>query len=401
METRHRYTPLSELNARCEKLRRHLKQKDIGGALIVQNADLFYFSGTAQQANLYIPAEGEPLLMVRKDFERARAESALERVVSFSSPKQIPGIMRDHGISVPKKLGMELDVVPANLYFSFARLFEGTEITDASTAIRMIRAVKSEYEIGLIREAAGLSDKLAASVPGFLRQGIPEVELAGRIEAEARKMGHQGIVRMRLWGSELFYGHVMAGPSAAVPSYLSSPTGGAGVNPAIAQGAGMRPVGRNEPVLVDMVFAADGYNSDHARIYCIGKPPADLFAAHQVMLDIQEAVKKAAAPGTPAGDLYELALGMADEKGLADYFMGVGEQRIRFVGHGIGLELDEFPFLARGQKMPLEEGMIIALEPKVIIPGKGVVGIENTHVVTENGLEQLGEYNEGITIIKE
>lgn len=396
METSHRYTPLSELRTRCEKLRQHLYQNDIHGALIAQNADLFYFSGTAQQSNLYIPAEGEPLLMVRKDFERAREESALDRVVSFSSPKEIPGILHDHGISVPKRLGMELDVLPANLYFSFARLFEETEITDISTAIRMIRAVKSDYEIGLIRKAAGFSDRLAASVPGFLEQGIPEVELAGRIEAEARKMGHQGIVRMRLWGSELFYGHVMAGASAAVPSYLSSPTGGAGVNPAIAQGAGMKPVDRNEPVLVDMVFALDGYNSDHARIYCIGELPADLLAAHQVMLDIQEAVKKAAVPGTPAGDLYELALGMADEKGLADYFMGAGKKRIRFAGHGIGLELDEFPFLARGQKMPLEAGMIIALEPKAIIPGKGVVGIENTHVVTQNGLEQLSGYREDI-----
>ncbi|MBS3809926.1 MAG: aminopeptidase P family N-terminal domain-containing protein, partial [Desulfobacterales bacterium] len=229
METPMRYTPLSELEARQEKLRQHLRKENIDGALILQKADLFYFSGTAQQANLYIPADGEPVLMVRKDFKRASAESAVENIVSFSGPGEIPGILRQHGLAVPERLGMELDVIPANLYFSFAQIFDNTDIRDISTAIRMIRAVKSDYEIGRIREAAGFSDRLAASVPGLLKEGIPEIELAGQIEAEARKMGHQGIVRMRLWGSELFYGHVMAGPSAAVPSYLASPTGGPGV----------------------------------------------------------------------------------------------------------------------------------------------------------------------------
>lgn len=388
-----------ELRTRCENLRHRMRRQDIEGALILQNTDLFYFAGTIQQASLYIPAEGEPLLMVRKDIDRARAESPIERVTAFSSPRQIPEILVRHGLRVPKRLGMELDVLPANLYFNFTRLFDRAEITDISPAVRRIRAVKSPYEIGKIRTAAGFSDRLAACVPELLREGIPEVELAGRIEAEARKMGHPGIVRMRLWGAELFYGHVMAGPSAAVPSYLSSPTGGTGVNAAVAQGAGIRPVGRNEPVLVDMVFSVEGYNSDHARIFAIGDLPGDLEAAHRVMLDIQAAIKKAAVPGTAAGDLYELGLEMAAGKGLDPYFMGVGEQRIQFVGHGIGLELDEFPFLARGQKMPLEAGMIIALEPKVVFPGKGVVGIENTHVVTENGLEQLGAYREDIIVV--
>ncbi|MFP4158575.1 MAG: M24 family metallopeptidase [Desulfobacterales bacterium] len=399
MELSHNLTPLSELQARLEKLQQQLQSLDTAAALILQNADLFYFSGTSQQAVLYIPARGEPVLMVRKDFARARAESALEKVVSFSSPREIPGILKDHGLKLPAKLGMELDVVPANIYFSYCRLFEKTEITDISTPIRMIRAVKSEYETGRIREAARMSVRLAESVPGFLREGIPETELAGLIEAEARKLGHQGIVRMRLWGSELFYGHVMAGPSAAVPSYLASPTGGTGVNPSVAQGAGMRPICRNEPVLVDLVFAKDGYNSDHTRIFSIGELPDDLIAAHRTMCSIQEEIKKQAGPGTEAGHLYDLALDMAEEQGLGRYFMGADRRRIRFVGHGIGLELDEFPFLARGQKMPLEKGMIIALEPKVILPGKGVVGIENTHLVTENGLEQLGCFKEDIITV--
>ncbi|MFP4532891.1 MAG: M24 family metallopeptidase [Desulfobacterales bacterium] len=396
MQQSQTHTPFVELTARREKLQAHLQQEGIDGALIVQNTDLFYFSGTIQQGQLYIPAEGEPVLMVRKDIARARTESALPNIIQFSRSKELLDILTQYGISVPGTLGMELDVLPTNQYFSFSRLLENTRIVDISGTIRMARAVKSDYEVGLIRRAAGFSDKLAAAVPAILKEGMSEIELAGRIEAEARKMGHQGIVRMRMFGGELFYGHVMAGATAAAPSYLSSPTGGEGVTPAIAQGSSLRPISRNEPVLVDLVFATDGYISDHTRIFSIGGLPEDLKAAHHAMLEVQAAVKSAAVPGAAAGALYDPALETAEAHGLGDYLMGVGDQRIRFVGHGVGLELDEFPFLAKGQKLKLEAGMVIALEPKCIFPGKGVVGIENTHVVTENGLEQLGEFEEDI-----
>ncbi|MFO7837995.1 MAG: Xaa-Pro peptidase family protein [Desulfosalsimonadaceae bacterium] len=399
MESSHIFTPPGELCARREKLQQYMQDQDIDGALILQNADLFYFSGTIQQGQLYIPAEGEPVLMIRKDFERAKSESSLPQVISFRSPRQLPEILKKQGISLPAKLGMELDVLPAGQYLAFTEILEKTRIVDISRTIRLVRAVKSSYEISLIREAVRFSDHLAGFVPEVLREGMTEVELAGRIEAEARRCGHQGLVRMRLFGGELFYGHVMAGWTAAEPSYLASPTGGAGVSPAMAQGASLRPISRHEPVLLDLVFVLGGYISDHTRIFSIGDLPDDLAAAHNVMLEVQDMVKQAARPGVQAGDLYEMALAKAEDQGLGEYFMGAGDQRIRFVGHGVGLELDEFPFLARGQKLALEAGMVIALEPKAIFPGRGVVGIENTHVVRENGLEQFGVCPESVKVL--
>jgi Xaa-Pro dipeptidase len=226
-------------------------------------------------------------------------------------------------------------------------------------------------------------------VPDLIRTGITEIELAGLIEAQARRLGHQGIIRMRLWGAEMFYGHLMAGPAAAIPSFLASPTGGAAVNAAVAQGPSFREIRPHEPILVDYVFAWKGYISDHTRIFVIGRPPQALVEAHAHMLDLQERIKVMATPGTRAGDLYAAAVEIANQKGLGDHFMGVGKNRIRFIGHGVGLEVDEFPFLASGQNLPLQEGMVIALEPKLIYPGVGVVGIENIHLVTPAGLETL------------
>ncbi len=393
-------TPKAELDRRIEELQHYLQRNEVDAALILQRVDLFYFSGTIQQGNLYIPARGKPLLMANKSSERARAESAISRIVNLDSPKRIFDILNTEGYPLPRRIGLELDVLPTNLYFTYRKLFPDAEMVDISLPIRMIRAVKSEYEIDIIRQAAAFSDRIAGSVADVLREGMSELEVAGRVEAEARKLGHQGIVRMRLWGSEMFYGHLMAGPSAAVPSFLSSPTGGSGASPAVAQGPGYRAIRRHEPVLFDYVFAYNGYLSDHARIFSLGQVPAELLEAHAAMLAIQEVVKTVARPGVTAGAVYEQACAKADEFGYADHFMGAaGKERIRFIGHGIGLEVDEFPFLAMGQKLELQAGMIIALEPKAIFPGKGVVGIENTHVVTTDGLEQFGTFPDEITVI--
>ncbi|MFN2355498.1 MAG: M24 family metallopeptidase [Desulfopila sp.] len=396
MEQQKSGPPAQELAARIAGLQSALQQKEMDGALIVQKTDLYYFSGTSQQGWLYVPVEGTPLLMVFKEYDRARLESSLGHVVSLVSPKKIPGALQEHGYSLPATLGMELDVLPANLYFQYCAIFAGSTLVDTATPIRLIRAVKSAYELERMRRAAAFSDQVAAKFADLLEKGKTEVAVAGELEAYARGLGHQGIVRMRMFGSELFYGHLMSGPAAAVPSYLASPTGGEGVSEVVGQGPGFKTIGRNEPVLVDYTFAHNGYLSDHARIFVLGELDAELVRAHDDMLAIQEKVKNEAVPGAVTGELYQMMVDMAAKQGHEQSFMGVGERRIRFTGHGVGLELDEFPFIAKGQKLELAEGMTIALEPKVILPGKGVVGIENTHLVTRKGLEPLTRFPDEI-----
>jgi len=392
-------TPKSEIDNRLALFKNKMKENGIQAALIVQNVDLFYFAGTIQHAHLFVPSEGEPILLATKDLKRAESESTLERVVFLKSSKEIPSLLKENGYDFPEILGMELDVLPVNLFFGYRNLFKKTRFLDISPLIRSIRAVKTPYEIEKIKKAARLADEVFDTVQVHLKAGITEVDFAGKIEAEARKRGHQGIVRMRMWGGELFYGHIMTGPSAAVPSFLASPTGGTGVSPAIAQSAGFKIIVPHEPVLVDYAFVHDGYISDQTRIFCIGSIPSQLHQAHHTMLELQEYIKRAALPGVTGAELYELALEFVREHEVEQYFMGSGNRRIRFIGHGVGLELDEYPFLAKGQQIVLKEGMTLALEPKLIYPGKGVVGIENTHAVTKNGLEQFGKFKEDITFL--
>jgi len=392
-------TPKSEIDARIHNLQATLSRLGIDAALILQKTDLFYFSGTIQQANLYVPASGTPMLMVNRILERAKAESPIERIAALPSPSGIPEILRQAGYRIPARLGLELDVLPTNLYFRYGEVFNGAETADISTEIRRIRSVKSSFEVAVIREAAECSDRVAACVPVLLREGMTEIELAGRLEAEARRLGHQGVVRMRMWGGELFYGHLLSGPSGGVPSYHASPTGGSGINPAVAQGASFRTIRRNEPVMLDYVFSLRGYISDHTRLFSLGPIPEDLARAHTTMLALQAQLQRLARPGVVSGSLYDFAWQYVSERGYANHFMGGNDERVRFVGHGVGLELDEFPFLNAGQTMELEANMVIALEPKLIFPGRGVVGIENTHLVTQDGLEQLGQYPGEITVV--
>ncbi len=394
-------TPRVELENRIARLQELMAAAGMDAVLVLQNADLYYLSGTVQQSHLYLPASGEPLLMVRKSLVRARQESRLDtdRIVPLRSARQLLDLLNAHGLARPKRLGLELDVMPVNTFRYYEEVLRGIELLDCSPTIRQLRAVKSDYELGLMREAAQASKAVYEAIPQLLVEGISEVALAGQIEAIARREGHQGIVRMRAWNNEIFYGHLMAGASAAVPSYMLSPTGGPGLNPSIAQGASARPIRAGEPLLVDYLFAPEGYVVDQTRVFVIGELSADLVRAHEAMLAVQAAVMEAARPGVTGDALWELAAQVAREHGLEDHFMGYGDDRVRFVGHGVGLELDELPVLAAGQELPLEEGMVVALEPKAIFPGRGVVGIENTHVVTQAGFERLGDLDDAIQYV--
>ncbi|GAW93666.1 M24 family metallopeptidase [Calderihabitans maritimus] len=390
------HTPAEECYRRIEKLQHALQEQNLDGALILYRADLFYFTGTAQQAYLYVPVTGESLLMVKKDFERAQKESPLRHVVYLPSQRKVIEIMKSFGCYQPKAhIGMELDVLPVRHFRWYQEHFPEWQIVDIGSTIREIRMIKSPYEIDLLKQSARLQEKVFSNIAQELKPGISELELAARIEFFARRSGHQGGVRLRGFDQELFYGNLMSGKSGAVKSYFDGPTGGPGPSPAYPLGAGWKIVEENEPIFIDYVGLYNGYIVDMTRIFVIGSLPEKLVKAHQVALEIQEALVEAARPGAVCQDLYQMALDMAESSGFGAHFMGYGE-KVSFVGHGVGLELDELPVIARKFPVSLQEGMVIALEPKFIFPEYGTVGIENTFVVRKNGLEKLTQFEEQI-----
>lgn len=392
-------TPKAEIDARTTCLQQKLSQQGLNGALILLNSDMFYFAGTVQNAFLYVPVQGESVLMVKRSLQRGKNESPLTNIVAIRSPKEIPTILASFGYIKLDKIGMELDVLPFNLYEMYQKIFSGAELSDISPAVKEVRVIKSSYEIGLLRKALKVSDEAFQTVPEFLREGMPEIELAALFEAELRKRGFAGCCKLRAFNQEFFYGDVCSGESGFFPSFFDGPIGGPGVCVSHPNGAGWKKVKRNEPVLIDYTSIIQGYTGDQTRMFCIGELSPKMEQAFDAALRIEAEVLKIMKPGTPAEEPYLLALKLAEELGYQDYFMGYKKDRVKFLGHGIGLELDEWPIFAKGFKGQLLPGMTFALEPKFIFPD-GAIGIENSFVMTETGPESLSITPEAITYVK-
>ena len=395
-----RITPKNELEHRQRKLQHYMAEAGLDALLIVQNADLFYFTGSIQSGALYVPASGQPLYMVRKEFSRARMESGLKELLPLVGMKDIPRHLADYGYPEPKRIGMEMDVLPVNLFERYRKAFPAAAFSDASPLIRKVRMIKTLYEIHAIKDAANLADKVHRRAKEVIREGISDLELAAELEFTARREGHQGLVRMRGFNAEIFFGHVFSGEDSAVPAYADTPLGGMGITPAFGQGAGYKRIARHEPIMIDFVSSFDGYLVDQTRMFAIGGLSDALRKAYDDMLRIQRRMAELVAEQPSCGRIYDECLALAVKLGYADNFMGNKGAQVSFIGHGLGIELDEYPLIARGfHDMPLESGMVFAFEPKVVFPGKGAVGIENTFCLTEEGLKQLTLSSEELVIL--
>lgn len=395
-----RLTPATELEYRCKKLQEYMAIDSLDAVIIVQNADLFYFTGTVQSGNLYVPASGQPLFMVRKEAVRARMESGLKEVVPFGSIKDIPAVLSRYGYSAPERIGLELDVLPVNFYDRYRTLYPNAVFADATPLIRKVRMIKSHYEIHLMKDAADQVDRVYRRAREIIRVGMTDLDVAAELEYTARKDGHQGLIRMRGFNSDICYGQIFSGTDSAVPAYSDTPLGGMGLNPSFGQGAGLKRIEAHEPVIIDFAGCVDGYLSDQTRVFSVGEPSDRLRRAYDDMLKIQAMMMQTAEVGMSWGGLYDACVKYAADMGYADSFMGAKGSQVSFIGHGLGVEIDEYPFIARGfNQMTLETGMAFAFEPKVVFPGEGAIGIENTFYLSNEGLKRLTHSSDELVIL--
>lgn len=381
--------PPEELRQRLMLFQTGLVAHDLDAALMFQNVDVYYFSGTIQSSVLFVPAHGDPILMVQKGLQRAKQECPFENVVAVSGKSDLSGTLNDFGIRQIDRLGIEMDVLPVYLYMRLSEFFPQCSFEDVSLVIRKQRMIKSRYETAQIRKAAAILHQGYMEIQGFVKEGVSELEIDGRLGFIARREGHMGILRMRGWNQEMTHAHVLSGDSGSVVTFLNSPHGGRGNTPAVAQGASFRRIRKNEPIGIDYGVGINGYLADQFRTFVIGTLPSDLGKAHQCSRQIHDLFVREAGPGVSCAHLYAMSKDFASRAGFGDYFMGHGEGQVRFIGHGIGLEIDELPVIAPNFEGALAQGMVIAFEPKFVFPGKGVVGMEDDYLITSSGVERL------------
>ncbi len=380
--------PFREIRNRISGLQAGMAAAGLDAVFIVQPVDLYYFSGTAQNAYLYVPVEGDPLLLVRRSPERARRESCL-KVVAIERVSQVPGLVKETTGRLPEKCGLEFDILPVREYFYYQRLFPATDFTDASDLILQQRAIKSEWEIGRLENAGRVSSKAFEVLRQRLEPGWSELEAAAAIEAAARAMGHEGKLRIRHFRAEGYPGHLLSGPDGALAGALDSPASGRGPSAAFPFGAGHRRIGPHEPVMVDFACVVEGYHMDETRMFAAGSMPAAARDATLASEEIYRGLLDYLRPGLTCHQVFARAIEIASRLGRQEEFLGLPESRARFVGHSIGLELVEPPVLAEGHGQVLRAGMVFAIEPKMVIRDGFIAGVENVVRITEKGAVEV------------
>ncbi|WP_280765267.1 Xaa-Pro peptidase family protein [Parabacteroides sp. PFB2-10] len=379
-----------DLQLKWRRLQENMSKTGADGCLLSVDVNLYYVAGRVYSGYFYLPAEGDPWLFVKRPNGLTG-----DQVHYIRKPEQMPELFAEHQIPLPKKLLLEGDELAYNEYMRLAAAFKPEETGNATALLRQTRSVKTPWEIEQFRLSARQHILTYSEITGCFRPGMTDIELQYEIEKRMRKNGSMGLFRAFGANMDIFMGSLLAGDNAETPSPFDFALGGGGVNSSLPIGANGTLLKEGTAVMVDMAGNYTPYITDMTRVFSVGKLPEEAYRAHQVALEIQEAVTNISRPGTSCAEMYNLSLEIAEKAGLGDCFMGT-KQQAKFVGHGIGIQINELPVLTPRSKEVLEPAMVFALEPKFVLPGIGAVGIENSFLVTETGIEKLTIFEEEI-----
>ncbi|NDV56514.1 Xaa-Pro peptidase family protein [Bacteroides sp. 519] len=374
---------LPELKKRRDKIRVLMAEQNIDAALIACNVNLIYTYGSVISGYLYLPLHEPARIFIKRPNNITG-----EFVHSIRKPEQIPAILLEEKLSLPKKLMLEGDELPWSDFNRLAAVFPETEIVNGTSIIREARCTKTDFEIEMFRRAGIAHAKAYSQIPEVYKAGMTDYELSVEIERLMRLNGCLGIFRVFGQSMEIFMGSLLTGDNALEPSPYDFALGGKGMDGSLPVSVNGTPLNVGQTVMADYGGNFNGYMSDMSRVFSIGKTADEALKAHQVCLDVQNAVIEATKPGITGDELYNIGMAVVQNTPYANYFMGAG-QKASFIGHGIGLQINEAPVLAPRQKQEFEPGMVFALEPKIVLPGIGPVGIENSWLVTSEGVEKL------------
>lgn len=380
-------TPAIEISNRINAFREKMARVGVDFSVIMGNTDLFYFSGTTQKGILVIPLAGDPLLFVEKNQDRASQESPLP-IIPIHSDRDLSGVLSAKGI-LPGRGGMELDILPVSSYERFRRMLAVDAFVDISPLIRETRMIKSAFEIRQLQRSGEIMDTVFTKAREVIREGQREIDVEAELVAEGRRQGHQGLLRMRGFNQEMMCLYVISGQAGAIPTAVNVTIAGQGVTAALPQGSSLRRIRRDQPIILDYGAGYNGYITDETRAFVIGSLKEKFVRAYDVAREILEETAAFAREGTECTGIFERARSKAKAADLDEQFMGYGPGKVSFIGHGLGLELNELPVITPRHSQVLAEGMVFALEPKFVFPGEGSIGVEADFIVRRETLERL------------
>ena len=375
--------------ARCRQLLAE-RVPEAGGLMVFSRLNIYYLTGTFANGLLWLPMEGEPLLLVRKGLERCRLESPNTKTMLFRSYSDIAGSCEMAASPLSHIAAAEMSALPWSLSTMLQGRLPDVRFVSDKHIMLAARSVKSPWELAKMRICGERHHTCLNEVlPDRLRPGMNEREIAHLVWQTFFEQGHCGMLRMGNYGEDVFLGHVAAGENGNYPSHYNGPLGLKGEHPAVPfMGHGGSEWRKHEVLMLDVGFGFEGYNTDKTQMYWSGtrsSVPDMVRRAYDLCREIQERAARALQPGVLPSAIWADVCAYVQTTEFTEGFMGLGENKVHFLGHGIGLVIDEQPVLAQRFDEPLQVGMTIAVEPKIGLPGIGMVGVENTFEVASEG----------------
>lgn len=385
----------AEHDLHVSKIREAMTRQGIDAMLLNASVNLLYLTGGVCRGYYYIPLSGTPLFFM---VPPACPADGRHDEIAVRKPEQIADLLRERGYQMPDCIGLEYD----DLYYSdverLKKVFGDIPAANASKVMREARMIKTPFEIAKMREDGIKHGAAYSRVQECYKDGMTDLELQIEIEHALRKEGCIGYPRVAGHMMEINMGSLLSGDNADAPSPYDFSMGGAGMNPSLPVGACGLTMQPGMSVMIDMNGGFNGYQTDMTRCWCVERIPDEALKAHECSREILRDLETFGVPGAEIGEMYRRAERMAVRHGLQEFFMG-HRHKVRFIGHGIGIELNEGPVIMERNRMTLTEGMTLAIEPKFVLPGIGALGVENTYVVTSGGLQNLTPYPEELSIL--
>ena len=354
---------------------------------ITDKINQYYFTGTMQDGIFILRNDGSYYYFARRSFERAKIECPFgENIYQMSSYKDIINIIPKN----TRKIYIETEIMPYAALERIGKYFDKSNIAPIDRIIQKIRAVKSPYELSCMEES-GRQHKILFEeiIPALLYEGMSEAELTAKTYEKMIGLGYHGVTRFGSFQTEVIIGQSGFGENSIYPTNFDGPGGMRGMCAAVPIiGDRNRLLKKGDLVFSDAGYGYNGYHTDRTQVYMFGKNPTDetviAVKHHKKCMQIQKEIAELLKPGNIPSEIYNNIMSKLDTEFLLG-FMGAGEAKVKFLGHGVGLQIDEYPVIANRFDEPLIENMTIAVEPKRSIENLGIVGVEDTYIVTKSG----------------
>ena len=393
--------PVSELESRITDLSNHLADAEIAAALIQSPVDLYYYAGGRQNGALLIPAIDSAAsseqggdgatFFVRRSVERAKFESgggdSCLDIQQFPSLRSFAEKLSKMGID--GGLGLQHGEIPADLSQKFSSVLAPLgSVKDCTEIVHRQREKKSNWELAMMREGANIQRQMFDAVKQSVELGATELQLVAAAEEVSRRHGFGGTVQMRRFPLQCDRAVIVSGRAGGIPSFFDSAIGGTGPHPMAGMGSGFTKLRANRPILVDLVHVHRGYVVDATRMFSIGGLGESWLERLSDMVEVSDSVVASLARGDNCSKAWEIGSELAISMGHGEHLMGMQPDQSKFLGHSVGLQLDESPVVARGFDRPLVDNGVMAIEPKLVFED-GSIGLEDTWVKTSQGMERI------------